>query len=266
MLDSNKSPSLQRDPWNKGRLIGQKRPLKPKDVWSIRVRLQMEHRGRDLAMFNLAIDSKLRGCDLVRLQVDVSVPAAGSGTAPPSFRRRRDGRSSSKSPNRPEPQSRRGFSRLPAGRGDTSSRAASRHRHTYRRGNTRGSFMAGSRVPGWIARPTARIRCAGQRRRRSTRRRATFARSSCSSGIRSWKAPSVTWASRWMTRSPFPSKSSCKPVTAATPSPINEGRSPSRAQKGRTGRPGSATAMIDQPPTAPRGRPVLVRIAKTAML
>jgi integrase len=57
-------------PWNKGRLIGQKRPLKPKEVWAIRVRLQLEGRKRDLALFNLAIDSKLRGCDLVLLQVD----------------------------------------------------------------------------------------------------------------------------------------------------------------------------------------------------
>jgi integrase len=57
-------------PWNKGRLIGQKRPLKPKEVWAIRVRLQLQGRKRDLALFNLAIDSKLRGCDLVTLQVD----------------------------------------------------------------------------------------------------------------------------------------------------------------------------------------------------
>jgi hypothetical protein len=57
-------------PWNKGRLIGQKRPLKPKDVWAIRVRLQLEGRKRDLVLFNLAIDSKLRGCDLVRLRVE----------------------------------------------------------------------------------------------------------------------------------------------------------------------------------------------------
>jgi hypothetical protein len=48
-------------PWNKGRLVGQKRPLKPKEVWNIRARLQIEARRRDLAMFNLAIDSKLRG-------------------------------------------------------------------------------------------------------------------------------------------------------------------------------------------------------------
>jgi integrase len=56
--------------WNKGRLVGQKRPLRPKEVWAIRVRLQMKRRKRDLAMFNLAIDSKLRGCDLVSLRVD----------------------------------------------------------------------------------------------------------------------------------------------------------------------------------------------------
>ena len=56
-----------REPWNKGKLVGQKPPLKPKDIWAIRIHLQNEHRVRDLAMFNLAIDSKLRGCDLVNL-------------------------------------------------------------------------------------------------------------------------------------------------------------------------------------------------------
>src|SRR5258705_7484694 len=66
----NSSSTSKSAPWNKGRLTGQKRPLKPKDVWAIRVRLQLEHRKRDLALFNLAIDSKLRGCDLVRLQVN----------------------------------------------------------------------------------------------------------------------------------------------------------------------------------------------------
>src|SRR5436305_6313464 len=71
MLASNQPlPRLARTPWNKGRLIGQKRPLKPKDVWAIRVRLQLEDRKRDLALFNLAIDSKLRGCDLVSLKIE----------------------------------------------------------------------------------------------------------------------------------------------------------------------------------------------------
>jgi hypothetical protein len=61
-MDSEKQPSLPSAnvPWNKGRLTGQKRPLKPKDVWAIRVRLQLEHRARDLALFNLAIDSQLQ--------------------------------------------------------------------------------------------------------------------------------------------------------------------------------------------------------------
>lgn len=58
-----------REPWNKGKLVGQKAPLKPKDIWAIRIHLQNARRPRDLAMFNLAIDSKLRGCDLVNLRV-----------------------------------------------------------------------------------------------------------------------------------------------------------------------------------------------------
>ena len=55
--------------WNKGRIIGQKRPLLPKHVWAIRVRLELEESTRDLALFNMAVDSKLRGCDLVSLKV-----------------------------------------------------------------------------------------------------------------------------------------------------------------------------------------------------
>lgn len=61
------------EPWNKGKLVGQKAPLKLKDIWAIRIRLQHGHKIRDLALFNLAIDSKLRACDLVKLRVsDVS--------------------------------------------------------------------------------------------------------------------------------------------------------------------------------------------------
>ena len=57
------------EPWNKGRLIGQKRPLKLQEIWGIRIRLQLEENLRELALFNLAIDSKLRGCDLLKLRV-----------------------------------------------------------------------------------------------------------------------------------------------------------------------------------------------------
>ena len=65
-----------RPAWNKGRIVGQKRPLLPKHVWAIRVRLEIAGNRRDLALFNLAIDSKLRGCDLVKLKV-VDVFVAG---------------------------------------------------------------------------------------------------------------------------------------------------------------------------------------------
>src|ERR1700740_732082 len=65
---------LKRVPWNKGKLIGAKPPLRPKHVWSIRTKLQVEGRTRDLALFNLAIDSKLRGCDVVALKVEDGAP------------------------------------------------------------------------------------------------------------------------------------------------------------------------------------------------
>ena len=68
------SQAPARPPWNKGKLIGAKPPLRPKHVWSIRTRLLVHGRTRDLAMFNLAIDSKLRGCDVVALKVEDIAP------------------------------------------------------------------------------------------------------------------------------------------------------------------------------------------------
>ena len=59
----------RRHAWNKGRIVGQKRPLMPKHVCAIRVRLEISENTRDLALFNMAIDSKLRGCDLVSMKV-----------------------------------------------------------------------------------------------------------------------------------------------------------------------------------------------------
>ena len=61
--------SVQRAPWNKGKLVGQKAPLKQREIWAIRIRLQLAERTRELALFNLAVDSKLRSCDLLRLRV-----------------------------------------------------------------------------------------------------------------------------------------------------------------------------------------------------
>ncbi len=67
-----------RTPWNKGKLIGAKPPLRPSHVWSIRTKLQMQGKKRDLALFNLAIDSKLRGCDVVAVRVDDVAPSGYS--------------------------------------------------------------------------------------------------------------------------------------------------------------------------------------------
>lgn len=68
-MNSTANTSERHTPWNKGKLVGQKAPLRLKDIWAIRVRLQLAKRTRELAMFNLAIDSKLRACDLAKLRV-----------------------------------------------------------------------------------------------------------------------------------------------------------------------------------------------------
>jgi integrase len=81
----------KRIPWNKGKLTGAKPPLRPKHVWSIRTKLQIEGRTRDLAMFNLAIDSKLRGCDIVAIRVE-DVAASGYTADRATIRQRKTGR------------------------------------------------------------------------------------------------------------------------------------------------------------------------------
>jgi len=78
-------------PWNKGKVTGAKPPLRPKHVWSIRTKLQIEGRARDLAMFNLAIDSKLRGCDVVAIKVE-HVAASGYTADRAAVRQKKTGR------------------------------------------------------------------------------------------------------------------------------------------------------------------------------
>ena len=78
-------------PWNKGKIVGAKPPLRPKHVWSIRTKLQVEGRTRDLALFNAAIDSKLRGCDVVALKVDDIAPS-GYTADRASVRQKKTGR------------------------------------------------------------------------------------------------------------------------------------------------------------------------------
>jgi integrase len=81
----------KRLPWNKGKLTGAKPPLRPKHVWAIRTKLQIEGRARDLAMFNLAIDSKLRGCDVESIRVE-DVAASGYTADRATVRQRKTGR------------------------------------------------------------------------------------------------------------------------------------------------------------------------------
>lgn len=80
-MDNDHPPTpeklIRRAPWNKGKIVGAKPPLRPSHVWSIRTKLQMQGRQRDLALFNLAIDSKLRGCDVVA-SVSTTWPLAGT--------------------------------------------------------------------------------------------------------------------------------------------------------------------------------------------
>jgi integrase len=85
------STKTRRTPWNKGKLIGAKPPLRPNQVWAIRTRLLIERRTRDLALFNLAIDSKLRGCDVVALRVEDVAPN-GYAVDRATVRQRKTGR------------------------------------------------------------------------------------------------------------------------------------------------------------------------------
>src|SRR3954454_13856951 len=87
----NAVPARKRVPWDKGKLTGAKPPLRPKHVWSIRTKLQIEGRARDLAMFNLAIDSKLRGCDVVAIRVE-NVAAGGYTADRATVRQKKTGR------------------------------------------------------------------------------------------------------------------------------------------------------------------------------
>ena len=77
---ANATNAPKRVPWNKGKLTGAKPPLRPKHVWAIRTKLQIEGRARDLAMFNLAIDSKLRGCDVVAIRGEDVAPGGYGGS------------------------------------------------------------------------------------------------------------------------------------------------------------------------------------------
>ena len=153
------------DAWNKGKLVGQKAPFKLKEIWAIRVRLEMQGRLRELALFDLGIDSKLRACDLVSLRVrDVCHGDRVAGRAIVLQQKTQ----------RPvqfeiTPPTRRlwvrGSSRPGRSQTATCSPVGSTRHPTWARASTLGLSTIGSRRSGWIRRPTARTRCAGPSRR-----------------------------------------------------------------------------------------------------
>ncbi|WGR70467.1 MULTISPECIES: tyrosine-type recombinase/integrase [unclassified Bradyrhizobium] len=90
-IPSTTPAASKHTPWNKGKIVGAKPPLRLKHVWSIRTKLQVEGRIRDLALFNIAIDSKLRGCDVVALKV-VDVAPSGYAVDRATVRQKKTGR------------------------------------------------------------------------------------------------------------------------------------------------------------------------------
>ncbi len=155
------------EPWNKGKLIGQKPPLKLHEIWTVRTQLRMTGKTRELALFNLAIDSKLRGCDLVALRVrDIAhgnhVVARASVVCPA-----KDPRAGALRADRPDARGRAGLDlkrpRFPMG--IISSPVGRAAHHTCPPVSTRASSSDGSDSWALIRRSTGRTRCVGPRRR-----------------------------------------------------------------------------------------------------
>lgn len=154
-----------RVPWNKSKFTGQKPPLKLKEIWAIRIRLQLSARTRDLAIFNLAIDSKLRACDLTKLRVRNichGQHVASRATVmqqktqrPVQFELTEQTRIARKRGSGPRDCRSQTFC----------SRAGFTSRHTFQRANTPASCIAGSRRLVSTTRRTEPIQCVGQRHR-----------------------------------------------------------------------------------------------------
>jgi integrase len=164
----NATPTPKRVPWNKGKLTGAKPPLRPKHVWSIRTKLQIEARTRDLAMFNLAIDSKLRGCDVVAIRVE-DVAAGGYTVDRATVRQKKTGR-----PVRFElsEQTRQAVddylktaNKRPGEFLFTGRRGPNRNMTTRQYARlVRGSYRSGSEASGWTRGCSGPTRCDAQKR------------------------------------------------------------------------------------------------------
>lgn len=135
--------TCSRQPWDKGKLVGQKAPLRLRDIWAIRVRLQIAERTSDLALFDLAIDSKLRACDLTKLRVrDV---AHGEHVSPRAIvmQQKTLRQCSSRSPNKHGLLSQPGYTRPNSGARTAFFRASCIPQIIYQHVNTHVSSKAG---------------------------------------------------------------------------------------------------------------------------
>ena len=164
-MDQPNVVTKPREPWNKGKLVGQKAPFKLKEIWAIRIRLQPANCARDLALFDLAIDSKLRACDLVRLRMrDVSHgDRVAARTIVMQQKTRRPVQFEITEQTREAVARWIDHAKLQSEDFLFPSRCITQR--TCRPGSTRVSSMAGCKRSAWILLPTARTLCGAPRRR-----------------------------------------------------------------------------------------------------
>ncbi len=139
----NAIATCSRQPWNKGKLVGQKIPLRLRDIWAIRVRLQIAEKTRDLALFDLAIDSKLRACDLTKLRVRDVAHGEHVSSRAMVMQQKRSGRCSSRSLSKHGLLSPPGYIKHSSGARTAFSRAGCIHQTIYPLVNTLVSSKAG---------------------------------------------------------------------------------------------------------------------------
>ena len=165
MQTKDRSTSPSSAPWNKGKIVGQKRPFKLQEVWAIRIRLQLASRTRDLALFDLAIDSKLRGCDLVALRVSDVAHGQSLLYRAIVLQRKTQRPVQFEITEPPERRSRPRSQRQVCDKTITSSPAGSTTLRTCRPDSMRGSSIGGCDPSIWILPSTAPTPCAAPRRR-----------------------------------------------------------------------------------------------------
>lgn len=190
---------IPRRPWNAGRLIGPKAPLKPKHIWAIRQQLKVAKRVRDLAMFNCALDAKLRACDLVKLRVSDVAPG-GSLRLRSTVIQQKTGRPVPFEITEPARDAIGAWLELRGQRDDDWLFPSRNHAGCHI-----GTRQYARLVDQWIRlidlepRLTAPIASGARRSHSSTRRPATCAHASCFSVTASWRAPYATLASKLTT-------------------------------------------------------------------